>query len=78
MYLNARNSISKCLAEIASVRLKMRKISRQNKCLHCFFEHPREGKPIVTMSLDLVLVGQIMYLHEGEVNPGDEEKVIRY
>jgi hypothetical protein len=30
------------------------------------------------MSLDLALVSQIMYLHEGEVNPGDEEKVIRY
>jgi hypothetical protein len=30
------------------------------------------------MSLDLPLVSQIMYLHEGEVNPGDEGKVIRY
>jgi hypothetical protein len=30
------------------------------------------------MSLDLALVSQIIYLREGEVNPGDEEKVIRY
>jgi hypothetical protein len=30
------------------------------------------------MSLDLNLVSQIMYLREGEVNPGDEAKVVRY
>jgi hypothetical protein len=30
------------------------------------------------MSLDLPLVNHIMYLCEGEVNPGDEDKVIRY
>ena len=30
------------------------------------------------MSLDLDLVSQIMYLREGEVNPGDEAKVARY
>jgi hypothetical protein len=31
-----------------------------------------------TMSLDLALVSQIMYLREGEVNPGDESRVVRY
>jgi hypothetical protein len=30
------------------------------------------------MSLDLDVVSQIMYLREGEINPGDEEKVIRF
>jgi hypothetical protein len=30
------------------------------------------------MSLDLSLVSQVIYLHEGEVIPGEEEKVIRY
>jgi hypothetical protein len=32
----------------------------------------------MTMSLDLALVSQIMYLREGEINPGDDDKVIRY
>jgi hypothetical protein len=31
-----------------------------------------------TMSLDLPLVSQIMYLREGHVYPGDEKKVERY
>jgi hypothetical protein len=30
------------------------------------------------MSLDLDVVSQIMYLHQGEVKPGDEVKVVRY
>jgi hypothetical protein len=30
------------------------------------------------MSLDLPLVSLAMYLQEGEVNPGDEGKVIRF
>jgi hypothetical protein len=30
------------------------------------------------MSLDLPLVSLVMYLQEGEVNPGDEGKVIRF
>jgi hypothetical protein len=29
------------------------------------------------MSLDLDIVSQIMYLHEGEVKPGDEAKDVR-
>jgi hypothetical protein len=30
------------------------------------------------MSLDLPLVSLVMYLQEGEINPGDEGKVIRF
>ncbi len=32
----------------------------------------------MTMSLDLDVLSQIMYLHEGEVKPGDKVKVVRY
>jgi hypothetical protein len=31
-----------------------------------------------TMSLNLPLVSLVMYLQEGEINPGDEGKVIRF
>jgi hypothetical protein len=34
--------------------------------------------PIVIMSLDLSLLSRIMNLPEGEVNAGDEEKVIQF
>jgi hypothetical protein len=30
------------------------------------------------MSLDLPLVSLVMYLQEGEINPGDEVKVISF
>jgi hypothetical protein len=30
------------------------------------------------MSIDLPLVSLVMYLQEGEINPGDEGKVIRF
>jgi hypothetical protein len=33
--------------------------------------------PTTTMSVDLNVVREVMYLRTGEVNPGDEVKVMR-
>jgi hypothetical protein len=59
------------------VRNKIEKVVTQHKNLTNFCPC-RIKRIVMSIRLDLDLVSQIMYLREGDINPGDEEKVDRY